>query len=270
MIFPLWILVLIFIVVIAYSLRKSKLFRNKRKWRVLLFVSLLILFLGNWTSIYINITLLFEHLPEEFSNYSHISDLDDAFLKANFKTIKFESIYEEEAVIVNDSIIILKTHQEDSLTSKINVSWYKINPSGVLIDSLIFKNEYIENVDSYLVNKEKDYYISWIKNGDTLKKFFVLLEEGKLLDKAQSEEYLKDAAYSNYDYFYENKNNREDEERFMKVIFYKNNEWFQFYAKDDLHITVDRYYSNTGLEFKDWASAFIFKKTNGRVNIFQI
>ncbi|MGO3183366.1 MAG: hypothetical protein ACTIJ9_11095 [Aequorivita sp.] len=254
------IFVLAFLFGIGYLLRKFKFFRNKRNWMWLLFVFLLIYFLGNLTFIYRTIELRFEKLPEEYSNYVHLGKLDSMFLNSNFKAIKLESIYREEAVRINDSIIILKTHEDGEGEHKTNVSWYKLNSNGELIDSLTFKGEYIVNVDSYLVNIENSYYVTWLRDGDTLKKPFDLMEDGKLMDEAQSKEFLKGAAYSNYDYYYENKNDYDREKRFKKMIVYKNNEWFQFNTSDDLYLSVNEYFANKDLDFEDRGKLVHFQK----------
>lgn len=240
--------------------------KKKRIWLLLLLGFILIYLLGNATLIRNNIELHFDHLPEAYNKYTFLND--SVFLKSNLKEIKFESSYEERMERVNDSIICLNIHQENDTNKEVNSFWYKISSNGNIIDSLIFKEEYLNNVDSYLINIENGYYMSWLKNGDTTKKPFHLIENGEILDESQGKVYLKDAAYSNYTYFYAKENDYENKKRFKKFIFYKDNQWFQFYAKDDLHLSVDKYYPNNYLEFEDKSELVHFQKEEWRADYF--
>ncbi len=244
-----------FIILIFFVMKTPK-----KRWMVIILVLSLIYLIGNSVSIYRNIELLFQHLPEEYINYSNLYSLDDAFSNSTLETDKFKSIYNEQVVWVNDSLIAITVHTKDSLTDKTNVSWYKINLKGELMDSITFRNEYVDNIDSYLINQDKNYYSTWLMDGDVTQKPFRLIEGGKLLEKEEADVYLKDAVYSNSDYFYENRNDFENEKRFKKHVVYKHNEWFQFYTKDDLQLTVNRYYSNSDLEFKDIGELVYFYK----------
>ena len=251
-----FLLLLFGLIILIFFVMKSP----KKRWMVIILVLFLIYLIGNSVSFYRNIELWFQQLPEEYSEYSNLGNLDSTLSSLKLKVIKFESIYKEEVVWVNDSVIAITVHKEDSLKNKTDVTGYKINPKGALIDSITFKSEYVDNIDSYLINMDKNYYTTWLKDGDTTKKAFRLIKEGELLEKEEANVYLKDAIYSNYDYFYENRNDFNKEKRFKKHVVYKHNEWFQFYTKDDLQLTVNRYYSNSDLEFKDIGELVYFYK----------
>jgi len=252
-----FLLLLFGLIILIVIIKKAN---KKNLWILILSLFFIIQLLGNGVSIYRNIELLFQYLPEEYNNYSNLYSLDDAFSNSTLETAKFKSIYNEQAVWVNDSIIAITVHTQDSLTDKTSVSWYKINLKGELMDSITFRNEYVDNIDSYLINQDKNYYSTWLMDGDVTQKTFRLVEEGKLLEKEEADIYLEAAVYSNSVYFYENENDFENEKRFKKTVGYKNNEWFQLYTKDDLYLKTNAYYSNNYLEFKDKGELVHFYK----------
>lgn len=147
---------------------------------IILIISIVLLYvIPNMNYFYQKTTTTFNDIPEKYKNYI---GLDSLASNPEYKIKVFKSIYNGVSLKVNDSIICIPIYKSiDTTYNKIiNISLYKINKLGNVIDSLILKNENIELVSKFLINKKDNYYSSWITNGDTTKKKFKSIENGKI------------------------------------------------------------------------------------------
>lgn len=211
--------------------------------KVLLGIGLLFL-IPNSIHIYKNIALKFEKLPTEYKDYTLIGKVDSLFTKSPLKVTVFKSIYHENVIKLNDSISYLTTHNEDTLEQKKTITWYKINTNGNVIDSLSIYNEHIDDVNSYLVNTKKSYYLNWLTDGDTIKKTINFIKKGTILAKEKARILVDSAEYSFPDYLFDSITNN----RIIKNTVYKNGKLFQFFSEDD-YISHRSYYHKNTIEY---------------------
>ena len=111
-------------------------------------------------------SLYFSKTPKEYDDYTLIGRFDSLLLNSSLKITTFKSLYQEQIVNLNDSTKYIHVSKLDSVTD----SWYKIDETGTVIDSISLIGKALYNVDSYIINVEEAYYLSWLKDGDTTKK----------------------------------------------------------------------------------------------------
>ncbi len=216
-------------------------------FKICIIFFIVVFVLPNSSHIYKNISISFTRLPKEYNDYSFVVKLDSLFLNSNLKLKVFKSIYQENLTKLNDSINYLRINKLDSTT----VTWYKINNFGKIVDSISSYNEYMHNVDSYLVNTQKNYFLSWLRDGDTLKKPVTLLNKGEILREDEANEYFKDIQFGTHEYIYQSNS----DEPIVKVIFYKNNMFYQCFTTEKTRVPYKDFPN-----YKDYAKLTNFGK----------
>ncbi len=216
----------------------------KRFIKIISIISIIVI-VPNIPNFYKSI-MVSEKEPKDAENYVYIEDLTS---DNNFDVRVFTSIYPETAFRLNDSIICISTrngdkHSEDNISS----SWYKVNDHGHILDSLSIRNEYFETQGNYLVNREKEYYLSWLIDGDTLQKSFLLINEGKLIDKADFEKETDSSDFTGYEYQIDSLTNQ----RFVKTFYFKNGKWNKINTQENFYVTTSSFSNQDEfLGFKD-------------------
>lgn len=161
----------------------------------------------------------FQKTPVKYEIYQNLRDLalDKKF---DIKIIETSSV--DYGQIYGDSNVWLVKRKSNKEGSEPDTEvYYKINREGIIIDSLGFTGEYIMHVDNYLINTEKSYYCTWLKDGDIAKKPFVSINNGSPLSTNELTPYLNDAEYIDEGHTTDLNSNK----RLKKIIFYKENTW---------------------------------------------
>lgn len=185
----------------------------------------------------------FERLPDKYKSYENLQALST---DSDFNVRIFSSIYPKHAFKINDSLICIAAYSGDHRENKIlTSSFYKVDNRGYIADSLIITNDVIDIHDNYMIEKEKEYYLSWLIDEDTTQQRFVLIEDGKLVDEAVFEKHTKDVDYSDYLYVTDTVTNQ----RFVKTFYYKDNNWNKIYSEERFLID-SKYPVSKALEFK--------------------
>lgn len=189
-----------------------------------------------------------QNIPESYKNYPFLDNLTS---NSKYKVIAFKSTHQEFTDKINDSVICISVRKNDEKNSDIiKKYWYKINQLGIVTDSLNIidkvSNEEIYQKRRYLINKKKDYYLTWMLDGDTLKKPFTLIEKGKYLEKDAYLHYTKESKFSTYGYTYDSITS----ERIRKTFYFKNDRWNIIYSKKRYKIN-EPCCEYTTVDFKD-------------------
>lgn len=204
----------------------------KKKTIIGILIGVFLFFLApNISYIIESIKLRFEKTPARFENYKLLRELalDDNF---DIQIIETASI---DFGQINDQNLIWLVKREGFKRSGDpgTTVYYKIDSKGIIIDSLQFTNEYMSEVDNYLVNIDKSYYSTWLKDGDTIKKSIVSIENKALINITEVIKYLKDAKHSVYTY----ENNKETNRRYKKIIFLKDTVWSEVFTESEDYIS---------------------------------
>ncbi len=226
-------------------------------------IILTIFIVMNGSYIYHHMSILFSKLPNEYEDYSYSGRLDSLLSHSNLKVKTFKSLYKEQIVTINDSIHYIRVNQLDSTT----VSWYKINSNGRIIDSLYFYNdEYIDDVDFYLINPKREYYITWLQDGDTIKKPFKILNNSKVIKNNNTlENYFSDIAYTNIEYV----NDTNSNERIKKVIFYKDATFYKCYTTENARVPYENFYHfDNIIQYNSFGDVVFYERTDWGAAIF--
>lgn len=226
-------------------------------------IILIILILMNVSFISHQANISFSKLPDTYKDYSYSGRLDSLLLNSNLRVKIFKSLYQEQIVTLNDSIRYIRVNQLDSTT----VSWYKINSSGKIIDSLYFYNDqYIEDVDYYLINPQKEYYLTWLQDGDTTKKSIKIINNGKVIKKNDTlKNYFSDVAYTNLEYVDDTKSGK----RIKKIIYYKDATFYKCYMTEDTYVFYkDFYHFDNILQYESFGDVVFYERTEWRAPIW--
>ena len=134
---------------------------------------------------------------------------------------------------------------------------YKLNKEGEIIDSYIFKRtseNYTEILfDDYIVNINKDYYKTWIIDGDTLSKPFVFQNKDlKWSEELQLKFYQNIITEGEY-YKIDGSNYKgEGKNPEQQIVYFSNGKWFKLFTnivlpnRDDIRNPLGEttYYAN--------------------------
>ncbi|QWX85246.1 hypothetical protein H0I23_06300 [Cellulophaga sp. HaHaR_3_176] len=201
-------------------------------------VIFLIYIVQNRANIINSIALCFEETPLEYKAYENLFTLS---LDKNNNVKHIETSYVSHGKINGDSLIWLaKSFEKKEITESDTLTYYKINYKGIFIDSLFFIDESVTDVGTYIISIENDYFSTWLKDGDTIKKPFNILNNKQPLTEAETKANLKDADYLTYDY----ETDQETKQRYKKVFFLKNDKWSQFYTHNDAYLSGNMYYED--------------------------
>lgn len=173
-------------------------------------------------SYYQQLKMLSERLPKE---YETVPLFDDLKSNSQYEIQRFDSNVPEYGLITSDgTVVVTTTMLDEDHSSDILSKWYKIDKKGRCVDSLIVQNQYINSFDSYLFNIEKAYYLTWLSDGDTVKKPFIAVGKGHVLNALEVEQELDGAIYAE-DAYTANPNDVMESSR--KIVFLKNNKWYK-------------------------------------------
>lgn len=197
--------------------------KNKNSFSIIILGICIALIIPNLSNFYKKGYVLFNKKPRELKNYAYLNDFKS---NTNFKVSRYTSMYPEKAFRISDSIICFSTRNEDSKNIK-KSSWYKVNDAGKIIDSLSIKDEYLELQGSYLISVEKEYYLTWLLDGDIMQKPFNLINEGNLVDEIIFKNETKNAVYSIYFY----KTDSILEKDFVVTFYFKEGTWCKIYTE---------------------------------------
>ncbi len=219
-------------------------------------IVIIILILLNSSYLYHQSTILFSKVPKGYKNYSKIGQLDSVFLNSNLNIKIFKSLYEEKIVNLNDSINYIRVNKLDNLT----VSWYKIDTKGNVIDSLSFYDESIYDVNSYLLNIKKNYYLTWLQNGDTIKKPIKVINNGEIIKKEIATTYFDSIQFAKSEYVYES----DSKEPMVKVIFYKDDNFYTCFTKKEARMPYQNFYHDNIINYTLFGEVLYYEKTDWR------
>jgi hypothetical protein len=118
-------------------------------------------------------------IPIDYNEYNF---LDASIVRFGNHQIeqRFESLYAIQHYIVNDNtMIILSTKRfEENHNLYFGYFLYKLNSSGLVIDSMDFneqtREDYERFYEGYLINDSKLYYRTWALDGDKTPKAIVV------------------------------------------------------------------------------------------------
>lgn len=221
----------------------------------------------NSTLIYNNGSIIFSKVPKEYESYKSVNKIDSLLLNSNFNVKIFESLYDESIVnsqenvaSLNDSINYIKVNQLDRLT----FSWYKINELGEIIDSLSFYDEDIYNVNSYLVNVKKDYYVTWLKDGDTIKKPIQVLGNGEIIKEEIANTYFENVQFLNTEYIYK----PDSDERTVKTVFYKGDTFYTCFTRKSSNYHFKSFKDHNIIEYSSLGEVVYYEKIKWNASLF--
>ncbi len=231
---------------------------SKKGKFILIIAFITLFFIGpNIPNLYKQFIVQFETLPEEFKTYKYLEGVQS---DSSFNKRVFNSIYSEYAFEINDSLICLTTHHTDKKDSTItHTTWFKINNSGNIIDSLCISDEYIQDHDNYLVNIEKSYYSTWLLDGDSSMRPIQLIENAKIIDKETFKTYTNMADFSDYLYVIDSASQK----RVVKTIYYKQGIWNEIYTTENYYVDINCCIDNN-LKFEDISDIAILQHFNKR------
>ncbi|MBU2946294.1 hypothetical protein [Zobellia uliginosa] len=200
---------------------------NKKMVLKILVTILLLFAVLNIVNIFETVNLLFTHTPAKFERYQNLRHLAT---NKNFDIQTIETKSFSSGKIKDESHIWIAQRKDEGANDKLHSEvFYKINEDGMLIDSLRFINEFIEPIDDYLINIEKGFYCTWLKDGDASRKPFNLIQNGALLTTEEIKNYIKNAEHFFYDYVLYS----ETQKHLLKVVFYKDRKWSELYAESN-------------------------------------
>ncbi len=217
-------------------------------------IIILILIVMNSSNIYHNAIMIFSKVPKKFENYSYTRQLDSLLLNSNLNVKIFESHDKESFVILNDSINYLGVNKLDSTTT-----WYKISTNGSILDSLDFyDDEYIEDVAAYLVHPKKEYYLTWLHDGDTIKKPIQTLNNGAVIKNADTiKKYFTNVEYARIAYV----NKPDTNDRIKEVVFYKDDTFYKCYATKEARVNSQSFYHIDDLiEYSNFGNVVFYER----------
>lgn len=202
----------------------------KRKLKIILISGLVlvaVVVVPDLGSYYQQLKMLGERLPKEDRE---VPFFDGIKSNEQYEITRFWSNMPEYGLVLNDGTLVITTNQFSEERPDLSSSkWYKIDDRGNCWDSLVIKKDFLNTFDSYLFNLEKSYYVTWLSDSDTVRKPFVTIEEGGVLDDVATKKALQGADYAT-DYYTVN---RDDAQQTMRnIIFLKNNIWYKMATRD--------------------------------------
>ncbi|MCL5246244.1 hypothetical protein M4I21_10525 [Cellulophaga sp. 20_2_10] len=184
-----------------------------------------------------------EELPEKYKNYKTL----DSITNKDLSITTFKSFNEKFAFRVNDSIIGLKTNTElNNNKDSIVTSFYRIDQSGTVLDSISFLNTYVFQHNSYLVYAKEDYYLSFLINGDKTLKPIHLKNDNKTYSEAEAREIAENSDSATTSYVTDSTTNK----NLLKVTFLKQDVW-SYITVDDSFSVSENYGENNTMQFKE-------------------
>lgn len=218
------------------------------------------------SDIYKLLVIKFTPLPKEYEN---VKNLDELNTNPKYTITSFSSVYSKYPRVVNDSTFYISTTHKQEQTYVTNKKFYKISRNtGNITDSLVISNDNTYEHHHYLVNIKKDYYTTWLIDGDTSKKSFNLIGNGKIHSKKEFKEYTDQALHSDRFYIEDSISKK----RYVKTIYLKENCWNEIYTADNFYHHVDEYccinYKLPTKPIEKMTTLNYFNKTAWSVDIF--
>lgn len=209
--------------------------------RIFKVIGLIILFfvLVNASDLFYSLNDYFYKSPKEYKDYINANRLDSLLINSSLNVKIFNSKYQEDLIRLNDSMSYFRVNKlSDGVET---IMWYKINYKGHVIDSLsmLYKSEYAKDIDSYLVNIEKEYYLTWLYDGDTIKKPIKTLNDGKVIrDKDTIKKIFNNVKFTNINYSsaLDSANSAEE------IIFYKDSVFYKCFTTKKARVPLKSFY----------------------------
>lgn len=227
---------------------------KKLKWLfggivVFLFMSTFSLF--NF-DIYFKNLFNIKKLPQQYNSYKEIDSVKSISFGNHKMTLLFEHSYDpiKHFVSSKNNLIVItsqipkdrneKEVKEDGLCGAQMIYQdfisHKLNKDGDIIDKYIYKRTY-ENYNEvlfgdYIVNIKKEYYRTWVLDGDTLKKPFIFKNQNLKWDSSQQislfEKIISEAEY--YSIIDENYTEGKHIPK-QEVIYFIDNQWCKLFTQ---------------------------------------
>jgi len=177
-------------------------------------------------------------LPAKYADYK---SLDEPITSTNYEIKRLFSHNTDNITFApprfypKEQITMVYSTTDESAPVHIN-TYYRVDVSGHLTDSMVSTNEYLQLNNGYLIHPH--YYYSWILDGDTAKQSYLPINKELKLDSLalqnkfyQLTEEASQVHFVRYSRLWENDNdayrNKIDE-----VLFFKDNQWYALFGKD--------------------------------------
>ncbi|MBP2619606.1 hypothetical protein [Chryseobacterium jejuense] len=182
-------------------------------------------------------------LPEKYKSYQNIDSTKSITFGHHEIKLMWESYTPIQHFISSEGNVIVVTNEipKDRNQKEVGTDgemgstrfymdyhFYKLDKDGNIIDRYTYKstrgnwNELL--FGDFIVNYNKRYYKTWIKDGDTIRKPMIAQNEDlKWSEEEQKNQYYKIVENAD-DYFGEN--NRDEE----RITYYMNGKWYQWYT----------------------------------------
>lgn len=192
-------------------------------------------------------------LPQEYNQYLEIDSINKPISFGNHEmTLLFEESHEPIAHFIsskNNLIVITSQIPKDRNAKEVkedfgartyqDIITYKFNKNGDIIDKHIYKrtreNYNEELFDDYIVNIEKEYYKTWVLDGDTLKKPFEFQNKDLKWSKEQQislfQKIVNEANY--YSIIDENYTEKKHIPK-QEIIYFMDNKWYKLFTYCEL------------------------------------
>lgn len=194
-----------------------------------------------------------KNLPQEYNQYIELDSINKPIRFGNHEmTLLFEESHEPIAHFIsskNNLIVITSQIPKDRNAKEIkedfgvrtyqDIITYKFNKNGDIIDKHIYKrtreNYNEELFDDYIVNIEKEYYKTWVLDGDTVKKPFEFQNKDLKWNKEQQinlfQKIINEAKY--YSIIDEDYTEGEHIPK-QEIIYFMENKWYKLFTYCEL------------------------------------
>lgn len=220
-------------------------------------------------------------LPKAYENYASLNTKEPIHFGRHQMELAFSSYEPIKHFISAQSNLIVITskipNDRDSKEVEENsygggnrilqdFTTYKLNENGEIIDQYNFKRTYENHTevlfDDYIVNLKKEYYKSWIIDGDTTAKPFIPINKDLKWDEEQQiksfdEMYDKAECYKIEGHNYSSKNPSE-----QQITYFTDGKWYKLFINtflpnrngkpDDLGITTHKANLFGKYETRNW------------------
>lgn len=193
----------------------------KKVIKILILAIIAIFIIPDIPHYYKELSVSFITLPKEYNDIKTFEEFTTNS-KYNITLLKNEDEYTSLPTITDDSIICVRGYTKQNTLNDAYSTFYKINKTGNVIDSLHIKDEGTYEHYNYLLNVKKGYYITWLIDGDTAHKPFNLIGNGKIYTKEEFEKYTQGAVYSGYGRWIEDANSGKT---YSRTVYFKENQW---------------------------------------------
>ncbi|MDM1555177.1 MULTISPECIES: hypothetical protein [Chryseobacterium] len=186
-------------------------------------------------------------LPEKYKNYLNIDSTKAITFGHHKIQLMWESHSRIQHFLSSDGNVIIVTNEipkdrnrkeveEDgevgSTRFYMDYHFYKLDKDGNIVDYYTYKstrgnwNELL--FGDYIVNYNKKYYKTWIKDGDTVRKAMIIQNENLKWNREEQMKQYRNIVENAEDYL------REDQDDSERITYFMQGKWYQLYTDTTL------------------------------------